>query len=86
MIRIWAKIILDNKLIKDLIYESIDNYSRDGFFEHISEICYRLNISSPVLIKNHYESFENFNNIKFLPRDFIESVSFDRLEIENAAR
>lgn len=86
MIRIWAKIITDNKLVKDLIYESADNYNRDDFFEHISEICYRLNISSPVLIKNHYINFESFNNIKFLPRDFVESVDFDRLEIENAIR
>lgn len=86
MIRIWAKIITDNKLVKDLIYEAADNYNRDEFFDHISEICYKLNISSPVLIKNHYENYENFNNIKFLPRDFVEGVDFDRFEIENVAR
>lgn len=86
MIRLWAKIIIDNKLKKDIIYESIDNYSREDFFEHISEICYRLNIPSPVLINSHYENFENFSCIKFLPRDFVESVDFDKLEIENAIR
>lgn len=86
MIRIWAKIITDNKLVKDMIYESTDNYNRTDFFEHLSEICYKLNISTPVLIKNHFESFENFNNIKFLPRDFVESVEFDKFEIENAIR
>lgn len=86
MIRLWAKIIIDNKLKKDIIYESIDNYSREDFFEHISEICYKLNIPSPVLINSHYDTFENFNFIKFIPRDFVEEVTFDKLEIENAIK
>ena len=84
MIKLWAKIIIDNKIKKDIIYESIDNYSRDEFLEHISEICYRLNIPTPVLINAHFEAYENFNHIKMLPRDFVESVDFDKLEIENA--
>lgn len=86
MIRLWAKIIIDNKIKKDLIYESHDNYTREEFFEHISEICYRLNIASPVLINSHFENFENFKFIKFLPRDFVETVNFDKLEVENAIR
>lgn len=83
MIKLWAKIITDNKLCQDLIYESIDNYCRDEFYDHISEICYKLNIPTPVLIENHYINYEVFNMAKFLPRDFVESVDFDMLEIEN---
>lgn len=29
MIKIWAKIIVDNKITKDIIYESVDNYTRE---------------------------------------------------------
>ena len=86
MIKLWAKIITDNKLVKDIIYESADNYTRDDFFEHISEICYKLNIPTPVLVPHHYANYEVFNMAKFLPRDFVEGVDFDRLEIENAKR
>lgn len=86
MIKLWAKIITDNKIQADTIYESADNYSRDEFFEHISEICYKLNIPTPVLVASHYANYEVFNLVKFLPRDFVESVDFDRLEIENAKR
>lgn len=86
MIKIWAKIIVDNKITKDIIYESVDNYTREEFFDHLSDICHQLNIPTPVLISNHYETYENFNMVKFLPRDFVESLDFDKLEIENAKR
>lgn len=86
MIKIWAKIITNNKITKDIIYESVDNYTREEFFDHLSDICHQLNIPTPVLISNHYETYENFNMVKFLPRDFVESVDFDKLEIENAKR
>lgn len=84
MLKIWAKIMVDHKIKKDIIYESIENYSRETFFDHVSEICYQLNIPTPVLINAHYHTYENFNNIKFLPRDFVESVDFDYLIFENA--
>ena len=84
MLKIWAKIMVDHKIKKDIIYESIENYSRETFFDHVSEICYQLNIPTPVLINAHYHTYENFNNTKFLPRDFVESVDFDYLIFENA--
>lgn len=84
MIKIWAKTMTDHKIQKDIIYETIENYSRDTFFDHLSEICYLLNIPTPVILDNHYHSFENFNNTKFSPNDFIESVNFDYLVLENA--
>ena len=84
MIKIWAKTMQENKIKKDIIYETIENYSRETFFDHLSEICYLLNIPTPVLLENHYHSFENFNNIKFLESDFVESINFDYLMLENA--
>ncbi len=84
MLKIWAKIMVDHKIKKDIIYESMENYSRETFFDHVSEICYQLNIPTPVLINAHYHTYENFNNIKFLPRDFVESIDFDYLIFENA--
>ena len=86
MIKLWAKIITNNKIVKDTIYESADNYNREEFFEHISEICYKLSIPTPVVVESHLMNFEVFNLSKFLPRDFVESVDFDKFEIENAKR
>lgn len=84
MIKIWAKVIVNHKIKKDLLYETIENYSRESFFLHLAEICHQLDVPTPVLIDTHYQNYENFNNIKFLPRDFVEQVSFDQLFLENA--
>ena len=84
MLKLWAKVMIDGKIKKDTLYETIENYSRESFFDHISELCYNLNIPTPILIDSHYYNYENFNNIKFLPRDFVESINFDYLFIENA--
>ena len=84
MIKIWAKVMVNHKIKKDLLYETIENYSRESFFDHLAEMCHQLDIPTPVLIDAHFYNYENFNNIKFLPRDFVEQVNCDQLILENA--
>lgn len=84
MIRLWAKILKDQKICKSYIYESIDKFSPDTFFLHMQKICHTLDISTPVILKSHIQNLINFNTVSFLPRDFVEVVSFDKLVIENA--
>lgn len=84
MLRIWAKIIINGKIKRDIIYESYTPVTYDTFYEGLVEICHKFDISTPIFIKKHFENFNEFNHVKFLPRDFIESVNFDSLVIENA--
>ena len=84
MVRIWAKIIKDNKLVKDMIWESIDTYRPRDLYLYMQEICHELDISSPAVLKTHENNFKYFNICTFLPRDFVETVDFDKLVIENA--
>jgi len=84
MIRIWAKIMKDGKIIKDTIYESFAPVSYTTFYESLVEICHSFDITTPVMIKKHFDNFNEFNNTRFLPRDFLEHVPFDYLVIENA--
>ena len=84
MVRIWAKIMKDNKLKKDLIYESIDTFSINDLYLYMQEICHKFDEPAPVVLKTHENNFLNFNTCTFLPRDFVESVNFDKLIIENA--
>ena len=84
MIKLWVQLITDNKLKKNIMYESDKNYSRETFFTHLTEICYRLNIPTPCILPAHFSSFENFNNMRFFPRDFVESFEYDKMIIENA--
>lgn len=84
MIRLWAKTITDEKIQKQLIYTSDEAYDSDLFFEHLVQICYKLDIPTPIMLKTHIYNFENFNNMRFSLGDFVEKINFDKLVIENA--
>ena len=84
MIRLWAKTMIDQKIEKSFVYESIDKFSPETFHLHMQQICHKLDISTPVILKNHIQNLINFNTVSFLPRDFVETVNFDKLVIENA--
>lgn len=84
MIRIWAKTMVDNKLQKDIIYESIGNFVPSDLYLYVQEICHKMDIPSPVVLKTHENNFTYFNICTFLPRDFVESINFDKLVLENA--
>lgn len=85
MIRLWAKTIQNQKIQKSYVYESIDKFSPETFLFHMQQICHILDIGTPVILKTHIQNLINFNTVSFLPRDFVENVSFDKLVIENAA-
>ena len=84
MIRIWAHTTVDTQNTRSYIYESIDNFSQEKFRIHIEKICHELDIPTPVILKTHIENYENFNIVNFSSKDFIESVDFDKLILENA--
>lgn len=83
MVQISAKLIKNHKTIKSLTYKNISEYESDEFYFHVSEICRRLDIATPIIIKYHRESYEQFNFVKFKPDDFIDGVSFDVFLLEN---
>ena len=83
MFKIWAKIITDGKIEKQLTYEREDKFSYSDFFTYLADICEGLDIATPVLIKTHIFYYAKFNTVRFLPRDFAETVEFDKLVLEN---
>ena len=85
MIRIWAKTMKGNKITQNYIYESIDNFNEETFYLHIQAICHKMDIPTPVLLEYHIRNYVNFNICNFLPRDFVESVDFTKLVLEEAS-
>jgi len=84
MTRIWAKIITNQKIKKDLIYTSPEICDADSFGSHVAEICHQLDIPTPVILKSNIKNFEEFNNTRFRRGDFVESVEFDFFALEDA--
>ena len=77
--------MVEGKITRSYIYESIDNFNEEHFYKHIEKICHEIDIPTPVILKNHIANYVDFNNAIFLPRDFVESIDFDKFIIENAA-
>ena len=83
MFRIWAKIYKEGKIIRQLTYERDDKFVYAQFFNYLADICEGLDIATPLLLKSHVFNYAKFSMVRFLPRDFAEPVSFDKLVLEN---
>lgn len=83
MFRIWAKIITDGRIIKQITYERDDKFTYSQFFNYLADICEELDIATPVLLKTHIFNYAKFSTVRFLPRDFAEPVNFDKLVLDN---
>lgn len=83
MIKMWAKVMIKDKIVNQIVYESIDNFSDETFYLHIAEICHKLDIPTPIVLPMHIKHFTHYNNTTFKFRDFVENINFDKLNIEN---
>ncbi len=84
MIRIWAKVIKNDKIIKQTVYEREGTTDYSEFFNYAMEICASLDVPTPVLIKTHLFNYAKYNHVNFRKSDFVESIDFDKLVFENA--
>ncbi len=85
MVRIWAKTTLDEKIQQSIIYENEENFTPENFGLYLEDICLKLDIPTPVYLTKHIRHYINFNNTFFRPEDFVESVDFDKLILEEAS-
>ncbi len=84
MLRIWARTTLEGKITRSYIYESIDSFSEETIRKHIEKMCHEIDIPTPIILKSHITNYVDFNSASFIPRDFVESIDFDKFIIENA--
>ena len=80
--KIWAKTTVEEKITRDLLYEYESVVNLDEFVAVLQEICGQMDVPTPVATHVNFNHFVMFNNTRFKPRDFVESVDFDVLDIE----
>lgn len=81
--RIWAKLITDGHIKKQYVYENAEKLTYSHFFDYLTDICYALDVPTPVLTKTHIFNFAKFNHVKFTQNDFVESLGYGHLMLEN---
>lgn len=85
MFRIWAKVIKEDKIIMDTVYEGDEAFHINRLSLYLAEICNSFDIETPVILKKHLEHFYLFNTTTFRGTDFITTPNFDKLVIEHIA-
>lgn len=81
--KIWARLLTNQKIKKDLIYTADNNVGSDNYDDWIREICHTLDIPTPIILPTHYKNFINFHNTKFKQDDFVESLDYDMFIVED---
>ena len=80
--KVWAKTIVEEKITRDLLYEYTAISNEEDFVAVLQEVCDKMDIPTPVATYVNFNHFVMFNNTRFKPRDFVESVDFDMFDLE----
>lgn len=80
--KIWAKVMSNDKILRDVVYEGEHKLTPSGFRDAVQNVAYLIDVSTPVLLPAHFKHFASFNRVKFLPADFIEEVEFTSVVLE----
>lgn len=73
-----------DKILRQMVYEGVGEIDYSMFFEYVREICEKLDVPTPIIIKTHLFNYAKYNNVRFRANDFVESIDFDKLVLENA--
>lgn len=83
MFRLWAKIIKDNRLLKDTVIADDSNDTRTHkVFNAIDKICYEFDLGKPVWLDVTISDFQKHAKTRFYQDNFVEHIEFDYLEIQ----
>lgn len=77
--RVWGILRKRQRIALDAVVES-DAYTDITLC--LNDLCQKLDIPRPMVLHKHENEWEQFGRTYFLPEHFIESVPFDRLEME----
>jgi len=82
-VKIWAKILKHHKIVQEAVREyPARPLDAEGWSRLIADIAKPLDLACPVLLDKHVQELHRFNRTWFTQADFIESVPFDRFELE----
>jgi len=82
-VKIWAKMWLNTRLIKDMTVE-IDDESLNRtrkIFSAIDQICHEFDLPKPMWLDKNINEFKARSKTRFSQDNFIEQIEFDQLEI-----
>ena len=80
--KLWATLHNDKRITASCRAESSEQNTADAIAECLGAVCREFDISEPVLLKKHARELVAYRRTRFFPDDFIDPVSFSKMEIE----
>ena len=75
---IWVRLMKHGKIMDS----SVQACAPEDWEDALTEACRRLDAPKPVILPRHERDSASFHQARFLPEHFVESVPFDRMEVE----
>lgn len=82
MLKLWGKLIKDEKALLSETYTSEAPELPDALLECIEYFAKAFDIEAPIWHTNHTKQLGIFHKAVFKADDFIDSISFDKFEIQ----
>ena len=84
MFRLWAKIIVSGKMIKNMTIENPDSSLNrtKKIFSALDEVCYAYDLSKPLWLDKNIREFKKNSRTRFTKDNFVDEIEFDSLDIE----
>ena len=80
--RIWAKIMKDNHLLRDYVVENTSDDSRTAkVFGALRETCEEFDLAVPIWLDSNIREFQRHAKTRFRQDSFVEAIDFDFLEL-----
>lgn len=76
--KLWARQIRKNKMVADMV----TSCDKTNWQEALAVCCRQMDIGVPMVLGRHVQDWDSFSQTRFLPEHFMETVKFDRLEVE----
>lgn len=75
---LWVKTIRHQRMDRQVTVPCTHEEQQEA----LEEACRRLDIPKPIWLSKNEREWQEFSMTRFLPDSFMESVPFDRLDIE----
>jgi len=83
MIKIWGKIIKNNKIINDAVVTSnMEGTYMENLKLCIIELCEKFDIQKPYWLPTNLEEYNKRNKTVFNYHNFMEDIDFDKFVIQ----
>lgn len=81
--KIWASLRKDGRIVAESI-QDFPHASRQSadWADILGALCKPLDVARPLILQKHEEELRRFSRAVFKADDFLESICFDRLEVE----